>query len=168
MSATTTPTRASSATSPRRLFGVLAVAEAVTWTLLLLGMLGKYVLDLGDLGDLGVRIGGGLHGFVFLAYCLVTLLVGVDQRWGPARIVTGWVSAVVPYATIPFERWADRQGLLGPTWRLRAEPADGSVGRVVAWVVRHPVPAALVGIVLVAAVFSGLLALGPPDEWFAA
>lgn len=53
-------------------------SRLVTWTLLLAGMAGKYVFGL---GQLGVTIGGGLHGFVFLAYCLVTVLVTVDQRW---------------------------------------------------------------------------------------
>ena len=59
--------------SPRRLYRTLALAEAVTWTLLIAGMLAKYVLHL---GELGVRIGGSVHGFVFLAYCAVTVLVG--------------------------------------------------------------------------------------------
>lgn len=148
---------------PARLYGVLALAEAVTWTLLLLGMLGKYVLDL---GELGVRIGGGLHGFVFLAYCLVTLLVAVDQRWSPGLLVLGWVSAVVPYATIPFERYADRRGLLADRWRLRTDAPAGPVERIAATALRHPLSAVLVGLVAVALVFTGLLAAGPPTQWF--
>ncbi len=72
--------------SPRQLFRALAVAEAVTWTLLLLGMVGKYVLGA---TDLGVRIGGGVHGFVFLAYCTTTVLVAVDARWTLRRLLAG-------------------------------------------------------------------------------
>lgn len=154
---------------PARLFRTVAVAEAVTWTLLLLGMLGKYVLDVGDLGDLGVRIGGGLHGFVFLAYCLTTLFVAVDRPWRVGQLVLGWVSAVVPYATIPFERYAVRRGLLSDRWRLLDAPSAGGRGaeRPVAWALRRPALAGLLGIVAVAVVFVVLLSLGPPTEWFA-
>ena len=44
------------AMTPRSLFRAAAVAELVTWTLLILGMVLKYGLDA---GDWGVRIGGG-------------------------------------------------------------------------------------------------------------
>src|SRR5699024_5024371 len=45
--------------TPSRLYRVLALAEVVTWTLLLGGMFVKYVLSS---TELLVRIGGGLHG----------------------------------------------------------------------------------------------------------
>ena len=151
-----------SLTNPRRLFGALAAAEMVTWTLLLLGMLGKYVLDL---GEWGVRIGGSLHGFVFLSYCLVTVLVAVDQRWALRDLILGLLSAVVPYATVPFERSAARRGLLGGAWRLRHDKPRHAVDHVVAQAVRRPVPAGFAAVLLVAAVFAGLLMLGPPTQW---
>ena len=50
--------------SPKRLFSILAIAEAITWTMLIIGMVLKYVTQT---TELGVRIGGGVHGFVFLA-----------------------------------------------------------------------------------------------------
>lgn len=153
----------SSLTHPRRLYGTLATAEMVTWTLLLAGMAGKYLLGL---GELGVRVGGGVHGFVFLAYCVVTVLVAVDQRWRARHLLVGLASAVVPYATVPFERWADRRGLLEESWRLRREPADGPVQKLVAASLRRPVPAAAAALALIAIVFAGLLAAGPPTQWF--
>lgn len=151
------------AKNPARLFTLLAQAEMVTWTLLLLGMLAKYVLHL---GELGVRIGGSLHGFVFLAYVLVTVLVAVDQKWRLRDLIAGLASAVVPYLTVPFERSAMRRGLLGDTWRLRTQEGRGIAERAVALVVRRPVPASLVLLVAIVLVFSGLLALGPPTQWF--
>lgn len=151
------------AASPRRLFATLAAAEMVTWTLLLLGMLGKYVLGL---GEWGVRLGGGLHGFVFLAYCLVTVLVAVDQRWALRHLTRGLASAVIPYATVPFERSALRRGLLGGDWRLRGQEPRGAADRLVAGAVRRPVPAGIAAVLLVAVVFGGLLRLGPPTQWF--
>lgn len=154
--------------SPRRLYRVLALAEVVTWTLLILGMLGKYVLDL---GPMGVRIGGGLHGFVFLSYCVVTVLVGVDTRWGLGRILLGLGSALVPYLTLPFERSVERKGLLADRWRLRRTADGGDAPQrptesIAAVYVHHPVVAGLVTLVGLVAVFSGLLTLGPPTQWF--
>lgn len=151
------------AKNPARLFTLLAQAEMVTWTLLLLGMLAKYVLHL---GELGVRIGGSLHGFVFLAYVLVTVLVAVDQKWAFRDLLAGLGSAIIPYLTVPFERSAMRRGLLGDTWRLRTQEGRGIAERAVALVVRRPVPASLVLLVAIVLVFSGLLALGPPTQWF--
>lgn len=147
---------------PERLYRTLALAEVITWTLLLLGMLGKYVLDL---GQLGVRIGGGLHGFVFLAYCLVTLMVAVDQRWPVLDVLLGLGSAVVPYATVPFERYAERAGLLAPQWRLHAEAPGNPAERIVTRAVQRPLAALAVGLAAVALLFCGLLLAGPPTQW---
>lgn len=151
------------ASGPERLYRTLAFAEAVTWTLLLLGMLLKYVLHV---TELGVRLGGGIHGFVFLSYVTATILVAVDRRWSAKDLVLGLGSSVLPYATIPFERSAARRGLLASRWRLLEEPASGPVERVVRAALRHPVPALLLTLVGLALVFSVLLALGPPWQWF--
>ena len=64
--------------SPRTLYRRLALAEMVTWALLLTGMFLKYVTKT---TDLGVRVFGLVHGVVFIAFCLVTLLLWVNQRW---------------------------------------------------------------------------------------
>lgn len=157
-------TRRSVFSAPRRLYRLLALGETITWTLLILGMVLKYGLQV---TELGVRIGGGLHGFVFLAYCVVTVLVGIDGRWGVGRILLGLGSAIVPYLTIPFERWAERRGLLGSAWRLREDQPTGPVESLVAIALRRPVLAGVVALVAVAVVFSVLVSLGPPTQWFA-
>jgi integral membrane protein len=149
------------AMSPRSLFRVLAIAELVTWTMLLVGMLLKYGLGV---GDWPVRVGGGVHGFVFLAYLVVATVVAVNQRWSVGTTVLGWLSAVVPFTTVPFEVAVARRGMLDGGWRRG--PATGArpgpLDRLLFTVVRHPVTAAVVGVVLVAAVFGALLAAGPP------
>ena len=149
--------------TPRRLFRALALAEVVTWTLLLLGM----VLEHGTgTTDLLVRVGGGLHGFAFLAYAATVVLLAVDARWSAGRTLLGLVSAVVPYATVPFERSTERAGLLPEHWRLAGEPtASGPVERLVAGGLRRPVLAGVVVLALLAVVFTGLLAAGPPTRW---
>lgn len=148
--------------SPRRAFRALALAEALTWTLLLLGMVLKYVLDV---TELGVRIGGGVHGFVFLAFGVTTVLVGVDARWSPGRVLAGLASAVVPYATVPFERHVERDGGLREDWRLRREPGSGPLERLAAAALRAPLVAGAVVLVGLVVVFGALLAAGPPTEW---
>lgn len=149
--------------TPSRLYRVLAFAEMVTWTLLIVGMLLKYVLDV---TDVLVRIGGGLHGFTFLCYLVVTVLVAIDQRWRLRDVVLGIGSAVIPFMTVPFERSAMRRGLLGDSWRLRAEPGRNGLEKVVSLALRRPIPAGLIAIVAVVIVFSVLLSLGPPTQWF--
>ena len=86
--------------TPRSLFRGLAVAEAITWALLLTGMFLKYVTET---TELGVQVFGMVHGVVFIAYCLVTLLVATDQRWSLGRLALGLVAAVPPFATLLFE-----------------------------------------------------------------
>lgn len=148
--------------TPRVLYGALARAEAVTWGLLLLGMLFKYVLA--DT-SVGVQVAGPVHGFVFLAFGLVTLLLAVDARWSWRRTLTGLAAGVVPFASVPFERAAERAEVLPARWRLREQRGSGGVERLVGSALRSPVPAALVALVVLGLVFAGLLALGPPTRW---
>lgn len=148
---------------PRRLHGVAAVAEAITWTLLITGMVLKYVTRT---TELGVSIGGGLHGFVFLVYLALTLAVAVDGRWRAGTVLLGVASAVLPFATLVFDRWARRRGAMAERWRLMSTPAQTPVERLLALVLRRPLPAAVVTLVVVGAVFAGLIRLGPPTQWF--
>ena len=149
--------------SPHRLYRLLAVAEVITWALLISGMILKYVLHV---TELGVRIGGGIHGFVFLAYCAATVLVGVDQRWGAGRIALGLGCAVIPFVTVAFERWAERRGMLAEAWRLLTESPRTAAERLAAVILRRPVLSAVVILVLVAVAFTLLLQAGPPTQWF--
>ena len=149
--------------TPHRLFRVLALAEAVTWTLLILGMIGKYALHL---GDWPVSVGGGIHGFVFLSYCAVVVIVWIDARWSLTDGLLALLSAVIPYATIPVERRALRRGLLPHRWRLRGddEAPRGPLEKLLAALLRHPVVSTVVVVVVVVALYLTLLAMGPPVE----
>ncbi|SNC64013.1 integral membrane protein [Kytococcus aerolatus] len=151
--------RRGDAWSPRRVFAWAAAAEAITWTLLIAGMVLKYVTKT---TELGVRIGGGLHGFVFLAFVATVLAVALDGRWGVGRTVLGLASAIVPWATIPFERWADGKALLAHRWRLLREEPRGALEKVLAAGLRRPVGALLLVMGLLVVVFGVLLLLGPP------
>lgn len=145
--------------SPRRLYRGAAVAEAITWALLLTGMFLKYVTGT---TELGVQVFGMVHGVVFIAYCLATGLLWVDQRWPVSRLALGLLAAVPPFATVPFERHAERSGLLGDAWRLRTETPRGLLERLASWLVRRPAQGALVGLVAVLGLTGAALVVGPP------
>lgn len=147
-----------SSLTPRSLFRSLAVAEAITWAGLLSGMFLKYVTES---TDLGVRIFGMVHGVVFIAYCLVTVIVAVDQRWSLPRAVLGLAAAVPPFATLPFEVYADRRGLLGREW-LSREDSPTAPQRAVCWLLRHQRLAPGLLVLGVGALTALALAAGPP------
>lgn len=144
--------------TPRLLYRIVAVAEAITWTLLIIGL----VLRATGVTELGVRIGGGVHGFAFLCYVLATLFAGLNLGWRRTTVLAGLGSAIVPWATIPFERWAERRGLLDGDWQRDGE---GRLARLTGWVLRHPIPAVAIALAVVAIAFGTLLWLGPPTAW---
>lgn len=149
--------------TPKRFFNFFAVAEAITWAMLITGMILKYGTET---TEIGVRIGGSVHGFVFLCFVLAVILVGVSQRWHVGRILMGLVAAVVPFATIPFEIVSARAGALDGQWGLGAggrEPR-GPLERLCAWAIRSPWLAAGVGLLVVIVVFTALLVVGPPGS----
>jgi integral membrane protein len=148
--------------SPRLLFRRVAIAEAITWALLLTGMFLKYATEAHQLGERAVSVFGMLHGVVFIAYCLVTLLVGIDQRWSRGRVLLGLVSSVPPFLTVWFDRYAERRDALAPSWRLRTAPPERPLERPVTWLLRNPVRGALAGLVSVAVLTGVALVVGPP------
>ena len=91
-------------------FRVVAVAEACSWVGLLIGMFVKWVLET---SEVGVQVFGPIHGGVFVAYVLVTLVAARVLRWSVGTTLLGLAASVPPLVTIWFERWATRTGALG-------------------------------------------------------
>ena len=90
-------------------FRVVALAEAVSWLGLLIGMFIKYVPQT---TEAGVKIFGPIHGCVFVAYVVLTLLVSRGQRWPVRTTLLALASSVPPFCTVVFELWAQRTGRL--------------------------------------------------------
>lgn len=146
--------------TPRRVFTTFATAEAVTWTLLLLGMVLKYVTHT---TELGVRVFGLVHGFVFLAYVAVTIAVGIDRRWGRGTMALGVLASVPPYATVFFERHVLKRGLLEGDWQVReGRTPTTAPEKLLAWAVTRPALAVTLLVVVLVAVTGVLSWLGPP------
>lgn len=152
----------SSKYSPHSLFRVFAFAEGVTWTMLILGLAGK---QFWAWPQAAVTVVGGIHGAVFLGYGVIAALVGVNQRWGFWKIVLATALAIVPYATIPFERSVEKTGQLVGQWRKEHSghsKDDHWFDRLYRWFINRPALLAFVLVVVVVVIFATLLLIGPP------
>lgn len=92
-----------------RAFRLLAVAEAFSWAALLVGMYFKWIAKT---TELGVEIAGPVHGALFIGYSVAALVLWRLQRWPFVVALFAGLSAVFPFATVLFERWALRRGHL--------------------------------------------------------
>jgi integral membrane protein len=147
--------------SPARLFRALAIAEAITWTLLIGALIARAV----GAAPVIVTIAGGIHGFVFLSYGATAVLLAFHQRWHVGVAITAIASAIVPYATIPAEIWLHRSRRLEGDWRLTEtdDPRDRTwYDRTMRWFLHRPWVLALLILVAIVALFSILLLIGPP------
>jgi len=147
--------------TPDRLYRVLAIAEAITWTILISAIIARAAGAPGIV----VTIGGGIHGFVFLAYGATAILVALNQRWHVGVAVLAVASAIVPYATIPMEIWLQRTGRLAGTWRREQtdDPRDARwYDRLMRWFLIRPFVLVLLLVVAIVALYVVLLLAGPP------
>ena len=64
--------------TPRKLYFVLAIAEACTWTALIMGLIFKANSAIEP--NL-LTVIGGIHGFVFITYGATAILVAINNRW---------------------------------------------------------------------------------------
>ncbi|MEW1812985.1 DUF3817 domain-containing protein [Pseudarthrobacter phenanthrenivorans] len=104
-------------TTSIRVFRILAVAEACSWAALLAGMYFKWIAGS---TELGVQVAGPIHGALFIGYAMAALTLWRVQRWPFLVAALAGASAVFPFATVLFERWAGRRGYLSAD---SAEPA---------------------------------------------
>ena len=93
-----------------RTFRIAAFAEAASWAGLLAGMYVKY---LGSGSEAGVHLFGPVHGAMFVAYVLATLVCARARRWTLRVTLLALAASIPPLATLVFERWAARTGRLG-------------------------------------------------------
>lgn len=96
-------------TTPAGRFRVIAVAEAVSWLGLLIGMFFKYVVVE---NEVGVKVFGPIHGTVFILYVVLALLAARALRWSAGTTVLALLASIPPFGSLVFERWAIRRGRL--------------------------------------------------------
>ncbi|CAA0118721.1 Uncharacterised protein [Mycolicibacterium vanbaalenii] len=104
-------------------FRLIALAEAVSWVGLLLGMYFKYLGS--PQTEVGVKVFGPVHGGVFVAFVVAALLVGLAHKWGLGTWLLALLASIVPLGSVIFLIWADRTGRMAP---VAATPSAVSVG----------------------------------------
>ena len=77
-----------------RALGYVAIAEALSFVALLAAMVVKYGFD----EPAGVEALGPIHGFLFLAYVALALLVRQQRGWDLTRTAVVLAAAVLPIA----------------------------------------------------------------------
>lgn len=115
-------------TKPAVWFRTVAIAEAISWTGLLIGMLFKYVLS--D-NEIGVKIFGPIHGGIFLVYVVTVLVVRGPLRWSWPVTLAALAASVPPLFTWFFEMWMVRTGRIDVAGRS-AVPSTPSVNSTAA------------------------------------
>ena len=89
-------------------FRLVALAEAVSWVGLLVGMYFKYLGT--PRTEIGVKIFGMAHGLIFVAFVVTGVLVGIAARWTLGTWLLVSLASVVPLCSVIFLIWADRTG----------------------------------------------------------
>ena len=148
--------------TPKRLYLVLAIAEACTWTLLIGALITRAAVGI---EPAALTVIGGLHGFVFISYGATAILIAINQRWHPLVALLAVVSAIVPYATIPFDIVQSRRGALNGDWRLTAtdDPRDKHwFDRFVRWFLNRPILFVFILVLVIVLIFTALVLAGPP------
>jgi integral membrane protein len=92
-------------------FRLIALAEAVSWAGLLIGMYFKYLGT--PRTEIGVKVFGMTHGLVFIAFVVAGALVGIAVNWTLATWLLALLASVVPLCSVIFLIWADRTGRIG-------------------------------------------------------
>ena len=92
-------------------FRLIAMAEAVTWVGLLIGMYFKYLGT--PRTEIGVKVFGMAHGLVFIAFVVTAVFAGLAFKWAPGTWLLALLASIVPLASVIFLIWVDRTGRLG-------------------------------------------------------
>ncbi|AGB24863.1 integral membrane protein [Mycobacterium sp. JS623] len=104
-------------------FRLVALAEAVSWVGLLVGMYFKYLGT--PRTEIGVKVFGMAHGLVFIAFVVTGLLVGIAYKWAARTWLLALLASIVPLASVIFLIWADRTGRLEPAEAISAVAQPG-------------------------------------------
>ena len=90
-------------TSVTRWFRVVAVAEAVSWLLLIVATIVKYSAD----APLGVHVMGPIHGVLFIAYVILTLELRRRLSWDGRTTLVVLAESILPGGGFLAARRAD-------------------------------------------------------------
>jgi integral membrane protein len=95
--------------TPASRFRLVAILEAISWAGLLTAMFFKYALH----NEAAMMTMGMIHGTVFVAYVVLTLLASRPLAWNLKVLAVALVASIPPFGSVVFERWAAAHGQLG-------------------------------------------------------
>ncbi len=75
---------------------IVAVLEAFSWIALLIAMYYKWVLDITTY----MNLIGRLHGFMFIGFVVLVVVVGLQMKWRKREIAWSLLSSLPPCGTI--------------------------------------------------------------------
>lgn len=75
---------------------IIAILEAISWLALLVAMYLKYVMKHTEY----MNIIGRIHGFLFIGFVILVLLVGFQMKWKKREIAWSLFSSLPPCGTI--------------------------------------------------------------------
>ena len=151
--------------TPKQLYTVVATAEMVTWTGLIIAMIARY--GFGYEGGL-FFVAGLSHGIIFITYWVTSVTIGINLRWGFGTIIVALLAAIPPWLTLPVDRWLLKKGKLDAPWRLEGATTTqdfGFLDRLIRWWISRPWLYLVVMVATMTVVISVLLKLGSPTEW---
>lgn len=91
-------------------FRAIAVLEAISWVLLIIGMVFKRIPEP---VMWPVKVFGMTHGIVFVVFVLLAIVAARELGWSAKTTILALVSSIPPFCTVLFEVWAVRSGQLG-------------------------------------------------------
>ena len=89
------------------LFRAAAIAETITWTLLIIGIVFKHFTW--PLYDWILPIAGSLHGICVIGYMLLIAAAFRSMRWSYLKMIIAEAVSVVPYLALVFEQYEARR-----------------------------------------------------------
>lgn len=81
-------------------FRWVAIIEAASYLLLILGMVGKYGFD----QEIGVTVMGPIHGALVVLYVVGVFLVWPKVNWNIGQVILAILLSVLPLGTLYVER----------------------------------------------------------------
>ena len=92
---------------------IVALAEALSWIGLLVGMYFKYLGT--PRTEVGVHVFGPIHGGIFIAFVVAAFAAGIACSWRPTTWLWALLGSIVPLGSVIFLIWAERAGQLQVT-----------------------------------------------------
>ncbi|MEX1187984.1 MAG: DUF3817 domain-containing protein [Bacteroidia bacterium] len=82
-------------------FRIIAIAEGWSFLFLLfVAMPLKYMADL----PLPVKVGGWIHGLLFVAFGFSLISVWIDRKWKFSKVLLAFICSLLPFGTFWFDR----------------------------------------------------------------